>query len=68
MVLPEGILAVLLGVSQLVYVAVVLTLGIRLAALARRTRKLPEVLLRLHFLFCCSLGYALPGVGFPAGA
>jgi hypothetical protein len=36
MVLPEGILAVLLGVSQLVYVVIVLTLGIRLAPGSRR--------------------------------
>jgi hypothetical protein len=66
MVLPEGILAVLLGVSQLVYVVIVLTLGIRLALLAKRARKVPEALLCVHFLLCCSLGYLLLGIGIPA--
>jgi hypothetical protein len=66
MVLPEGVLAVLLGISQFVYVGIVLTLGIRLALLARRTRKLPEALLCVHFLLCCSLGYLLLGIGIPA--
>jgi hypothetical protein len=64
--LPEGALAVLLGISQLVYIVIVLTLGIRLALLARRTRKLPEALLCAHFLLCCSLGYLLLGIGIPA--
>jgi hypothetical protein len=67
MVLPEGILAVLLGVSQLVYLVVVMTLGIRLAVLARRTRKVPEALLCAHFLLCCTLGYLLLGTGLSAG-
>jgi hypothetical protein len=66
MVLPEGPLAVLLGISQALYVLVVLTLGIRLALLASRTRKLPEALLSVHFLLCCSLGYLLLGIGVPA--
>ena len=66
MVLPEGPLAVLLGISQTLYVLIVLTLGIRLALLASRTRKLPEALLCVHFLLCCSLGYLLLGIGIPA--
>ena len=66
MVLPEGALAVLLGISQLVYIVIVLTLGIRLARLAKRARKLPEALLCVHFLACCSLGYLLLGIGIPA--
>jgi hypothetical protein len=66
MVLPEGVLAVLLGFSQCVYVVIVLMLGIRLALLARRTRKVPEALLCVHFLLCCSLGYLLLGIGIPA--
>jgi len=66
LVLPEGALAVLLGISQLVYVVIVLTLGTRLALLARRTRKVPEALLCVHFLLCCSLGYLLLGIGVPA--
>ena len=52
-----------LGVSQLAYLGAMLTLGVRLAQLARRTRQLPEVLLAAHFLLCCTLGYALQGSG-----
>ncbi len=52
-----------LGVSQIAYLGAMLTLGVRLAQLARRTRQLPEVLLAAHFLLCCTLGYALQGSG-----
>ena len=63
---PEGALAVLLGISQLVYLVAMATLGVRLLLRARRTRELPEGLLSLHFLLCCSLGYLLLVVAFSA--
>ena len=56
---PEGTLAVLLGISQLVYLVAIATLGVRVLLRARRTRELPEGLLSLHLLLCCSLGYLL---------
>lgn len=55
--------AIAVGVSQVAYLGAMLTLGVRLALLARRTRQLPEVLLAAHFLLCCTLGYALQGSG-----
>ena len=55
--------AIALGVSQVAYLGAMLTLGVRLALLARRTRHLPEVLLAAHFLLCCTLGYVLQGSG-----
>jgi hypothetical protein len=44
-----------------------LALGVRLLLLARRTRALPELLLGLHFVLCCALGYALAGTGHALG-
>jgi hypothetical protein len=51
--------AALLVASQLVYLVVMLTLGVRLLLLAKRSRQLPEALLATHFLVCCALGYVL---------
>jgi hypothetical protein len=55
----NGTFAALLGISQLLYIAVVMTLGVRLMLLALRSRQLPESLLAIHFLLCCGLGYLL---------
>jgi hypothetical protein len=55
--------AIAVGVSQVAYLGAMVTLGVRLALLARRTRQLPELLLAAHFLLCCTLGYALQGSG-----
>jgi hypothetical protein len=55
----DGAFAALLGISQLLYIAVVVTLGVRLMLLALRSRQLPESLLAIHFLLCCGLGYLL---------
>ena len=55
----NGFLAVLLGVSQALYLVVVFTLGVRLMQRALRTRQLPESLLAAHFLLCGGLGYLL---------
>ncbi len=63
---PEDSLAVLLGVSQLLYLATVLALGLRLSILASRNRQLPEILLAVHFVLCATVGYVLLGVGVPA--
>jgi hypothetical protein len=63
---PDGALAILLGISQLVYLVTVLTLGIRLMLLAVRTRKLPESFLAAHFILCCGLGYLLLIIGLSA--
>lgn len=52
-----------LGISQVAYLGAMLTLGVRLALLARRTRQLPEALLAAHFLLSCTLGYMLQGSG-----
>lgn len=60
---PEGSLAILLGVSQLLYLAIMLTLGVRLMLLAVRTQKLPESFLAAHFILCCGLGYLLLIIG-----
>jgi hypothetical protein len=54
---------VALGVSQVAYLGAMLTLGVRLALLARRTRGLPEALLAGHFLLSCTLGYILQSSG-----
>ena len=56
--------SIVLGISQLAYLGAMLTLGVRLALLARRTRQLPEALLAVHFLLCCTLGYSLQGSGY----
>jgi hypothetical protein len=63
---PEGALAILLGISQLLYLVTVFTLGIRLMLLAYRTRKLPESCLAAHFVLCCGLGYLLLMIGLTA--
>ena len=55
--------AIAVGISQVAYLGAMVTLGVRLALLARRTRQLPEVLLAAHFLLCCTLGYAFQGSG-----
>jgi hypothetical protein len=62
----DGAFAALLGISQLLYIAVVLTLGVRLLLLALRSRQLPESLLAVHFLLCCGLGYLLMVIGLTA--
>jgi hypothetical protein len=62
----DGVFAALLGISQLVYIAVVVTLGVRLLLLAIRSRQLPELLLSIHFLLCCGLGYLLMVIGLSA--
>lgn len=59
-------LATLLGSSQLLYLAVMLTLGVRLLRRAVRGRQLPESLLAVHFLLCCSVGYLLLVTGLSA--
>ena len=56
--------AIILGISQLAYLGAMVTLGVRLAVLARRTRQLPEALLSAHFLLCCTIGYSLQGSGY----
>jgi hypothetical protein len=63
---PEGALAILLGISQLLYLVTVLTLGVRLTLLAYRSRKLPESFLAAHFILCCGFGYALLVIGLSA--
>jgi hypothetical protein len=63
---PTGAFAAILGISQLLYISVVLTLGVRLMLLAIRTHRLPESLLAMHFLLCCGLGYLLSIVGLTA--
>jgi hypothetical protein len=63
---PEGGLAVLLIVSQLLYLVTVLTLGTRLLLLSKRTRQLPEALLASHFVLCAGIGYLLLVIGHPA--
>jgi len=62
----DGGFAALLGISQLLYIAVVMTLGVRLMLLALRSRQLPESLLAIHFLLCCGLGYLLMVIGLSA--
>jgi hypothetical protein len=57
----DGAFAALLGISQLLYIAVVVTLGVRLMLLALRSRQLPESLLAIHFL-----GYLLLVTGLSA--
>lgn len=52
-----------LGISQLVYLGAMLTLGGRLLARALRTGQLPEGLLAVHFLLCCSASYVLLSAG-----
>ncbi len=56
--------AIVLGISQVAYLSAMVTLGVRLAMLARRTRRVPEALLAAHFLLCCTLGYSLQGSGY----
>jgi hypothetical protein len=58
-----GTAGVVLGISQAVYLVAMATLGVRLLLLTHRTRELPELLLAVHFLLCCTLGYALQGGG-----
>ena len=62
----DGAFAALLGISQLLYIAVVVALGVRLMLLALRSRQLPESLLAMHFLLCCGLGYLLMVTGLSA--
>jgi hypothetical protein len=61
-----GAFAALLGVAQLLYIAVVLTLGVRLMLLAIRSRQIPESFLATHFLACCGAGYLLSIIGLTA--
>lgn len=62
----DGAFSALLGISQILYIAVVVTLGVRLLLLALRSRQLPESLLSIHFLLCCGLGYLLMVTGLSA--
>jgi hypothetical protein len=55
--------AIALGISQVAYLGAMVTLGVRLVALARRTKQVPEALLAAHFLLSCTLGYILQGSG-----
>lgn len=55
--------AIALGISQVTYLGAMLTLGVRLALLARRTQQLPEALLAAHFLSSCTIGYVLQSSG-----
>lgn len=64
--LPSGATGALLGVSQALYLTAMLFLGGRLLARAVRSGERAETYLALHFLLCCSLGYALVGGGFAA--
>jgi hypothetical protein len=61
--MPSGALGALLGVSQLLYLGAMLGLGGRLLARALRSRDRAEAYLAVHFLLCCSFGYALLGGG-----
>jgi hypothetical protein len=61
--LPGGGLAIALGATQTLYLAVMWVLGSRLLVHALRRGELPEALLSLHFLLCCTLGYLLLGAG-----
>lgn len=63
MVMPGGMLGLALGLSQLAYLAVMGTLGVRLLLMARRSRRLPEALLSAHFLLCCTVAYVLLASG-----
>jgi hypothetical protein len=58
---PGLALGALLGISQLVYLGAMAALGGRLLRRAVRSRELPEALLALHFLLCCTVGYVLMG-------
>jgi hypothetical protein len=62
----DGTFAAILGTSQLIYIAVVVALGVRLMRLALRSQQLPEALLAIHFLLCCGLGYLLMVIGLSA--
>ena len=64
--MPSGAVGALLGVSQVLYLGAMLVLGLRLLARARRSGERAEALLALHFLLCCTLGYALLGGGLAA--
>jgi hypothetical protein len=57
------VVEVVLGVSQVVYLAAMGTLGGRLLRRALRTRELPEGLLAVHFLLCCTVSYVLLSAG-----
>jgi len=59
MIQTEGVPALLVGVSQLIYLSAVGAAGIRLLRLAQRTRQLPELLLATNFLGNLFLGYLL---------
>jgi hypothetical protein len=62
----DASLVALLAISQLAYIVTVATLGGRLLLLARRTRELPELLLAIHFVLCCTVGYLLLAIALPA--
>jgi len=66
MVQTEGIPAILVGFSQLIYLSAVGAVGVRLLRLARRTRQLPELLLATNFLGNLFLGYLLLVAGLVA--
>jgi hypothetical protein len=66
MVKPGLALGLLLGVSQVVYLTAVVWMAARLLRLARRTRRVPEALLALHFVACLGLGYLLTSLGLGA--
>jgi hypothetical protein len=66
MVKPGLALGLVLGVSQVVYLTAVVWMGVRLLRLARRSRRVPEALLALHFVACLTLGYLLTSLGLGA--
>jgi hypothetical protein len=60
---PIGAFAAVLGISQLLYISVVLALGVRLMLLAIRTRQLPEALLSTAAIAGTLLLVAFVGIG-----
>jgi hypothetical protein len=66
MVKPGLALGLVLGVSQVVYLTAVVWMGVRLLRLARRSGRVPEALLALHFVACLALGYLLTSLGLGA--
>jgi hypothetical protein len=59
-------LAVFVGLGQVVYLAGVATLGVRLLRRGLHRRLATELLLAAHFLLCLGLGYALMTVALAA--
>lgn len=60
------LIGVAFGISQIVYLATIFTLGVRLGLRARARRELAEGLLAAHFILCAGLGYLLISLGLGA--